>query len=287
MRRFGRCVPAALLLPLLFLGAAACGGDDAGGSAAPEPWVDRPVAEWPDFALTNDIVYTDTIYAGVANAFLVDTGTDTVAVTVKHMFLALDMWRDDVTGIDPGAGFVAWRFRSSRDPSLVVEGHLLNGDPHEPIGDFGSLKDRDWLVFAIDSVPTGVYPLKIRWTPLEPGEVVRAVGRSLAQRDDRDPVPRPLVVYQAAGTYYYVQPRSPGGDAVQTSGSPVIDAGGYLVGIVSGAVGRLGVIGGVAYLRRVLDARGVPVSPLAGSRRHRTFGSSPVDAKPDAEERSH
>lgn len=272
---------------LVLLGSAACGGGDAGGPVATEPWVDRPVAEWPDLALTNDIVYADTTYTGVANAFLVDTGADTVAVTVKHMFLALDTWRDDVTGIDPGPDFVAWRFRSSREPSRGVEGRLLNGDPAEPIGDFGSLKDRDWLVFAIDSVPAGVYPLKIRWTPLEPGEEVRAVGRSLAQRDDRDPVPRPLVVYQAAGTYYYVQSRNPGADPVQTSGSPVIDSGGYLVGIVSGAVGRLGVIGGVAYLRRLLDAHGVPVAPLAGSRPHRTFGASPVDAKPDAEERSH
>jgi hypothetical protein len=242
------------------------------------------VAEWPDFALTNDIIYADTTYAGVANAFLVDTGEDTVAVTVKHMFLALERWRDDVTGIDPGADFVAWRFRSSRDPSRVVEGRLLNGDPEEAIGDFGSLKNRDWLIFAIDSVPAGVYPLKVRWTPLEPGEVVWAVGRSLAERGLPVPTRRPLQVYQAAGTYYYVQPQGSGADPVQTSGSPVIDGGGHLVGIVSGAVGRLGVVGGVAYLRRLLNEYGVGVSPLAGPDRHRTFGASPVDAKPGAEE---
>lgn len=284
MRRFLCCVPAVAVA----LAPTAC--RDAAPDRpmlSPEPWVQGPVAGWPDFALTNDIVYTDTTYTGVANAFLVDTGADTVAVTVKHMFLALGLWRDDVTGIDPGPAFVAWRFRSSRDPSRAVEGRLLNRDADEPIGDFGSLKDRDWLIFAIDSVPTGVYPLKVRWTPLERGEEVRAVGRSRAQRDDRDPAPRPLVVYQAAGTYYYVQPEGSGVDPVQTSGSPVIDEGGHLVGIVSGAVGRLGVVGGVAYLRRVLETHGIAVSPLAGSGRHRTFGASPVDAKPGAEERSH
>jgi hypothetical protein len=214
------------------------------------------VAEWPDFALTNDIAFTDTTYTGTANAFLVDTGADTVAVTVKHIFMALELWRDDMTGIDPGPDLVAWRFRSSRDPSRRVEGRLLNADPGEPIGDFASLKDRDWLVFAIDSVPDGVYPLKVRWTPVERGARIRAVGRSLRRRDARDPVLSPLVVYQAAGTYYYVQPQRDT-DPQHTSGSPVIDRDGYLVGIVSGAVGRLGVVSGVAYLRRVLEAHGV------------------------------
>lgn len=252
MRRLQRSV----LLPFILLAPTAC-GEGGGVPALPaEPWVDRPVAEWPDFALTNDIVFTDTTYTGVANAFLVDTGADTVAVTVKHMFMALERWRDDVTGIDPGPAFVTWRFRSSREPSRAVEGRLLNRDPEEPIGDFAGLKDRDWLVFAIDSVPDGVYPLKVRWTPAERGASIRAVGRSLRRRDDRDPVPTPLGVYQSVGTYYYVQPRR-ATDPQHTSGSPVIDEAGHLVGIVSGAVGRLGVVSGVAYLRRVLEAQGV------------------------------
>ena len=47
-------------------------------------------------------------------------------------------------------------------------------------------------------------------------------------------------------------------DPTQTSGSPVIDANGHLVGLVSGAVGRLGIVAGVAYLRQLFDRYGVP-----------------------------
>jgi len=39
--------------------------------------------------------------------------------------------------------------------------------------------------------------------------------------------------------------------------SPVIDGNGYLVGLVSGAVGRLGVVAGVEYLRSQFDRYGV------------------------------
>ena len=265
-------LPKLAVLPILILGA--CAGEADGPSSPPEPWVAAPVSGWPDFALTNDIVYRDTVYTGVANAFLVDTGADTVAVTVKHVFMALERWRDDVTGIDPGPDFVTWRFRSSRDPSRAVQGRLVNADAAEPIGDFASLKDRDWLVFALDSVPAGMYPLKVRWTPVERGAVIRAVGRSLRRRDARDPVPTPLVVYQSAGTYYYVQPQRDT-DPEHTSGSPVIDEGGYLVGIVSGAVGRLGVVAGVEYLRRLLDRHGIPVrAPARSQPRPSTSGAS-------------
>jgi len=52
-----------------------------------EPWIDQPVAQWPDFALTNKIRFTDTTYMDLANAFLVDTGKDTIGVSCKHWFM--------------------------------------------------------------------------------------------------------------------------------------------------------------------------------------------------------
>ncbi|MFW5947200.1 MAG: trypsin-like peptidase domain-containing protein [Gemmatimonadota bacterium] len=252
------------LLPPLVVGAtlaAACGSGTAPDRPR-EPWVDRPVADWPDFALTNDIRFTDTTYRGVANALLVDTGADTVGVTVKHVFLALERWRDGVTGIALGDDFVQWRFRSSRDPGrVVVAGRLVNADPDERIGDFSGLKDRDWLVFEIGVVPDGAYPLKLRLEPLASGEVVRAVGRSRAARDDPDPGAVPLRHYRSASNYYYVRPADAGADPEATSGSPVIDGDGYLVGIVSGAVGSLGVVCGAGYLRQVFDRHGIPYDP--------------------------
>lgn len=224
-----------------------------------EPWVERPVAEWPDFVLTNEVRFADTTYHALANAFLVDTGSDTVAVTVKHMFLVFERHQGLET-IDLGPAFTDWRFLSSLDSDRVVRARrLVNADTAEPIGDFSSLKDRDWLLFEVERpIPEGVYPLKVRVEPIRSGETVYAVGRSAARRGEPVPSVRPLRRYQAVGTYYYVRPLDPDADAVETSGSAVIDAGGYLVGIVSGAVGELGVVAGVDYLIRLLDRHGIP-----------------------------
>jgi hypothetical protein len=41
------------------------------------------------------------------------------------------------------------------------------------------------------------------------------------------------------------------------SGSPVIDKNGFLVGIVSGQEGNLGVMGGVKYLTLMFDKYGI------------------------------
>lgn len=231
---------------------------------AREPWVDRPVAEWPDFALSNDVVFDDTTFSMLANAFVVDTGVDTIGVTCKHMFMVFRNQRGTST-ISLGDDFVGWRLRSSRDTAREVPTRrLINEDPREPIGDFASLKDRDWLIFELADGLDGLYPLKIRYAPVERGETVRAVGRSLSGRHDREPTISPLRVFRVASTYYYVQPLEPWLDPSQTSGSPVIDENGHLVGLVSGAVGRLGVIAGVDYLRSQLERYGVPYEPHHG-----------------------
>jgi hypothetical protein len=246
--------PQPLLLALAIAGSLACGSGDLDAPVLPrEPWVDRPVAEWPDFALSNEVVFTDTAYSYLANAFAVDTGADTVGATCKHIFMVFRNQRG-ITTVAFEDDFAGWSLRSSRDSARVLgTRRLVNADPTEPVGDFASIKDRDWLVFELDGWSDGVYPLKVRYTPLEVGETIYAVGRSLAGRHDPDPAPSPLRVYRAAGTYYYVQPLDPSVDPEHTSGSPVIDENGYLVGLVSGAVGRLGVVAGVAYLRQLFD----------------------------------
>ena len=78
-----------------------------------------------------------------------------------------------------------------------------------------------------------------------------AVDRSLQNRRNPDPTPTPLRVYRAFAADYYVQPLDSEADPAHTSGSPVIDRGGRVVGLVSGAVGGLGVVAGVPYLRRL------------------------------------
>lgn len=243
---------------LICLAALACGSSADPSGPPRESWLDRPVADWPDFVLSNRIVFPDTTFDYLANAFAVDTGADTVGVTCKHIFMVFQYLRGATT-IDLGDDVRGWDLRSSRDPDRVLQTRrLINADPDEPIGDFAGIKDRDWLVFELGDWSDGVYPLKVRYTPLDRGETVYAVGRSRAERHDPDPVRSPLRVFRAFGAFYYVQPLDPNIDPVETSGSPVIDQNGYLVGLVSGAVRRLGVVAGVEYLRSQLDRHGIP-----------------------------
>jgi len=224
----------------------------------PEPWVAGPVAEWPDFDLTNVVVFTDTTYDGLANAFLVDTGKDTLAATCKHIFMVFANQRG-LTSIDPGEQFVSWSLRSGASPERVLPTRgIINLDATERIGDFQGIRDRDWLILELAGWNDGLYPLKVRFTPLASGELIYAVGRSLSQRAAPEPAVSRLRVVRAASSYYYVEPLDPAVDPQHTSGSPVIDGNGYLVGLVSGATGRLGVIAGTGYLRQLLDRYGIP-----------------------------
>ena len=104
-----------------------------------EPWLDQPVRQWPDFALTNEIGFSDTTYRDLANAFLVDTGADTIGVTCKHLFMVFRKHRGIHT-IDPGADFRYWKFYPKDEPGRsVATKKLINRNSHEHIGDFNTL----------------------------------------------------------------------------------------------------------------------------------------------------
>ncbi len=62
-----------------------------------------------------------------------------------------------------------------------------------------------------------------------------------------------LKCYKNLADYYFIQTISNKSQPHDRSGSPVIDKICYLVGILSGAEGKLGVVGSVNYLRRMFD----------------------------------
>jgi hypothetical protein len=66
-----------------------------------------------------------------------------------------------------------------------------------------------------------------------------------------------MKMYKNLGNYYFIQTLTKNIDPAGRSGSPVIDKNGYLVGLVSGAEGNLGVVGSVAYLRKLFDTYGI------------------------------
>lgn len=218
-----------------------------------EAWIENPISQWPNFALTNEISFTDTTFTDIANSFLVNTGYDTIGVSCKHFFLVFEHHLG-LKKIDLGNEFKYWHlYPKNKKDKVVPIKRLINEDSTEEIGQFNTLKIRDWIIFDVEKTNLDLYPLKIRYTPIKTNEVVYAVGWGFKQKDSSKPALIKLQCIQNLGDYYYVKTLKTDIQPQGRSGSPVIDSNGYLVGIISGQEGNLGVIGSVNYLRKMFD----------------------------------
>lgn len=254
--------PLPLVIPLFLALASGCDGEPA---QEPEPWVSRPVSQWPAMVLNNEIHFADTVFHDLGNAFLIDLGRDTVGVTVKHILSFLAETKE-LDSIHLGPDFLRWKMVSPKQEGAEVRVlELINENSSERIGEFNTLKVRDWLVFRVDASESGVVPLHVRSTLLRKGQKAYAVGRSLEGRQDPEPTVTPLRIFQNVGPYYYVESLDSQADPAGTSGSPVIDENGHLVGMVAGASGNLGVVAGLGYLKEVVQRYGLPSSASRGT----------------------
>lgn len=216
-----------------------------------EPWIKKTTSQWPNIALTNTIKFTDTTYQNIANSFLVDTGFDTIAVSCKHIFMVFK--NNGLSTIDLGKDFISWSMYPKGQMDYTVKlSQLINKNNNEPIGEFNTLKNRDWIIFKISQTNSDIYPLKLRTTPLKKGEFVFSLGWGHEQTSKLPSLIK-MKMYENLGNYYYILTETKNVNPVGRSGSPVIDSNGYLVGMVSGAEGNLGVIGSVKYLIQLFD----------------------------------
>ena len=183
----------------------------------------------PDVALANEIRYTDRSFTDLpGNGFLLDTGDEVLAVTCKHVF-----WENRPAGMSTVclAGRLAeWRMVVRGDPSrYVVLGELVNANAAEPIGERNT--DRDYLVFRVRENRSGVKPLKLSPRRVQPGDTLTKVGWTFRTKNEAPRI-REAVALGYRGPALLVQGRVPENEA-GLSGSPVLDARGELVGIVS------------------------------------------------------
>ena len=215
-----------------------------------ENWVEKPVKEWPELVMTNKVEFKDTTYSNIGNAFLIEAGTDTFAVTCKHIFM---LFRDETENrIHLDSNFKQWHIYPKGKPQKAIRlGELLNENKNEETGEFNTLKVRDWLIFRTNE-KSGFTPLKIRSNPVSNGEIVYALGWAFKQTSENPSLVK-MQVFKNLGPYFYTTTLTENVDPAGRSGSPVIDKNGYLVGIVSGAEGQLGVMCGIPYLNEQLE----------------------------------
>lgn len=199
-----------------------------------EPWASRPTSQWPLIALTNNVIYKNgdqyihPSFAYAGTGFLVDTGTDTVAVTAKHVLLIARNKKSNAVSINKDLLRWSLKPKGTNYDSVLVD-KLLNDDTTEIIeGANSSIFERDMLVLSLKKTSPLFQPLRPRYSPPRPGEKVYIIG--CAFDDKMCTVIEGSVInkYGFDITISTDKPMLPG-----ASGSAVVDANGWLIGVFS------------------------------------------------------
>ena len=200
-----------------------------------EYWIDRPIGEWPQIALVNHVQYKngdqyiDPSFTYAGTGFLIDTGKDTLAATAKHVLWIAKNTSSETVQINKELERWVMTPKTNTRDSVVVD-RLMNEDGNEILeGPRSTITERDWIVFTVKAASANLHPLKPRYTALEPDEKVY--------------IPTCAYADSACSVYQGKLLRKEGMDLLielninknlgGSSGSPVIDANGHLIGILS------------------------------------------------------
>ena len=213
-------------------------------------WAGKPHAEWPHIALINQIEYSDASHPVAGCGFLLDTGDGVVAVTAKHVLRYFKSDRMD--SVSFRGTLEAWKMFPKDDPSrITVVGELINENDDEPLE--GGPAARDWLLLTVAEIADGIQPLRLRSTPVREGETVFIVGWRYTDEG-------PQKVYDGKyvraedGTHLVSTDELADNEIPGLSGGPVIDARGYVIGLMSSKAGKLERLASADYPREVLES---------------------------------
>ncbi len=244
---------AAILLPFLVSGFAY--------AQQKEPWVSLPKDQWPQIALTNNVQfkngdrYIDPSFVYAGTGFLIDNETDTLAATAKHILWIAKNRKSKAVVLNED--LKEWTMTPKGNPQdVIVVDRLINEDSSEILeGSESSILERDWIVFSLKQSSEEITPLKPRWGLVQPGEKVYIISAAY-----KDPVAKVYEgkVLKQQGMDILLE-RNAGEHLPGSSGAPVVDANGYLIGIISssstdGKSGKaVSVVSSTEYLKEILD----------------------------------
>lgn len=217
------------LLLLLFPSIALC--------QAKEQWIDKPTNQWPSIAMVNDVLYKngdrhqDPSIPYVGTGFLLNTGNDTFAITVKHaLYAARNKATDKVVVNDQLAKWKMYPKNNTKDS--VIIGRLVNEDSTEKLfsAENGILQ-RDWLVFTTTWISPNITPLKLSKSIVNVGDRVHMMSNPY---NFENTLLVSGTVIKKLGEHLFV--KFDGMDKQMlggASGSPVVNDNGHLIGIFS------------------------------------------------------
>jgi tetratricopeptide (TPR) repeat protein len=236
-------------------------------------WVKKPKSEWPQIAMVNEVWYkngeryVDPSFQYAGTGFLIDTGSDTLAATAKHvLWVAKTKTMNTVDLHDHLQRWVMHPKGNLKD-SVVIE-QLINRDTAEILnGAQSTITQRDWILFTTGYVSPKIQPLTPRYKKVNPGERIYYFG---CPYNLPECVREEATVLEVEGNRIVFSFRK-GAEVAGASGSPLIDESGLLIGILSGSTFSKSTGGDALYatsthyLRKVLQNEkplNVPLIPI-------------------------
>lgn len=228
-------------------------------SQRPNPWVSLPKDKWPTIALTNHVLYKNgdqyihPSFTYAATGFLLADKNDTFAVTAKHVLWIARNKKSQSVSVN--RDLRQWIMKSKgADKDSVIIDDLINEDTTEILeGSSSTILERDVLVFSVKSASSGVQPLRPTYSLAKPGETVFIIGHPYSK--SRQTIIEGRVLSQLGMDILIEQ--FPNDDIGGLSGSPVVDAEGFLIGIFSSTTSFAGKTVSVAisteYLQNIFE----------------------------------
>jgi hypothetical protein len=199
-------------------------------------WVKKDREHWPQVSMVNEVWYRNgeryvhPSFEYAATGFLIDTGTDTLAATVKHALWVAKTKSMKTVDLRDLKRWVMHPKGNLKD-SVVID-HLINTDTTEALsGPQSSITQRDWLVFTTGYRSPAIQPLRPRYTRVQVGERIYFTGCPYTEANC--PIKEAQVIEVEGNRIILTMPDNLnlGG----YSGSPLIDKDGYLIGILGGS----------------------------------------------------
>ncbi len=233
---------------IILLALLACGRNSPIDNA--ENWVKQAQSKWPQITMTNQVVFDDTTFTDFASSFLVDTGTDTLAITCKNVFASFAAI--GLFTVDFKDKLESWKMYPKNSCDDIVElGELVNRNPSEMAALPNIANNTDWLVFKVKSGNENIFPLKLGDGSFKAGEYLYNLGWGNEEKNGPSKLYK-FKVFRMVGNQIFMQPVNFTEEPAGLSGSPIFNSKGQLVGILSGVEDNLARACSVYYLFDIL-----------------------------------
>jgi len=201
--------------------------------------------------MVNQIDYTDAHHPVAGCAFLLDTGDEILAATAKHVLRYFKS--EQMNSVSFRGTLKEWRmFPKDDTTSITVVDRLINENDEESLKGFPTGKD--WLLFTVRQYPDNMQPLRMRSTPLRPGEPVFIVGWRYTDEGSQN-IYRGKYVKSEDGSVVISTEALTDNKMPGLSGAPVIDANGDVIGLMSSKAGKMERLASVDYPSALLKER--------------------------------